>query len=133
MAMLVRVSGTLPVLVNVMVCAGLLLPDACSGKVSEEGDNPTPTPIPVPLKVTVCGLWGAKSVKISEALRLPVAYGVNVTLTEHAPLGITVAPVQVSALLAKSPAFVPPIPTVEMVRLAVPVFVKVTLCAALVV
>jgi len=133
MAMLVRVSGTLPVLVKVTVCAELLLPGIWSGKVSDEGDNSTPTPIPVPLKVTVCGLWGAMSVKLNEALRLPVADGVNVTLTEHVPLGITVAPVQVSALLAKSLEFVPLIPTVKMVRLAVPVLVTVTLCAALLV
>jgi hypothetical protein len=131
MAMLVRVSATLPVLVKVTVCAGLLLPGAWSGKVSEEGDNSTPTPIPVPLKVSVWGLWGAMSVKLNEALRLPIANGVNVTLTEHVPLGITVAPVQVSALLAKSLEFVPLIPTVKMLRLAVPVLVTVTLCAAL--
>ena len=89
--------------------------------------------VPVPLKLTVCGLLGALSVKFSEALRLPAADGVNVTLTVQVPLGVTVAPVQVSALLAKSLAFVPPIVTVEMVRLAVPVLVTVTLCAALLV
>ena len=133
MAMLVRVSDTVPVLVNVTVCAGLLLPGAWSRKVSDEGDNPTPTVIPVPLKVTICGLWGAKSVKISEALKLPVTSGRRLTLTEHVPLGINMAPVQVSALLAKSLAFVPPISTVEMERLAVPVLLTVTLCAALVV
>ena len=71
--------------------------------------------------------------KISEALRLPVADGVNVTLTVQVPLGVTVAPVQVSALVAKSLAFVPPIVTVEMVRLAVPVLVTVSVWAALVV
>jgi hypothetical protein len=70
-------------------------------------------------------------VKISEALKPPIADGANVTLTEHVPLGITVAPVQVSSLLAKSLGFVPLIPAVKMVRLAVPVLVTVTLCAAL--
>jgi len=68
----------------------------------------------------------ALSVKFSEALRLPVADGVNVTLRVQVPLGVTVAPVQVSALLAKSLAFVPPIITVEIVRLAVPVLVTVS-------
>ena len=53
------------------------------------------------------------SVKFSDALRLPVAEGMNVTLTVQAPLGITVAPVHVSALLAKSLAFVPVIETVR--------------------
>ena len=73
------------------------------------------------------------SVKFSEALRLPVADGVNLTLTVQVPLGVTVAPVQVSALLAKSLAFVPPSVTVEMVRSPVPVLVTVSVCAALVV
>jgi len=72
-------------------------------------------------------------VKFSEALRLPVADGVNVTLTAQVLLGVTLAPVQVSALLAKSLAFVPPIVAVEMVRLAVPVLVTVNALAALVV
>ena len=76
------------------------------------------------------------SVKISEALRLPAADGVNVTLTVQvleAPLVVSVAPEQVSALLAKSPEFVPPIAAFEMLRLAVPVLVTVTVWAALVV
>jgi hypothetical protein len=73
----------------------------------------------------------ALSVKISEALRLPTADGVNVTLTVQVPLGVTVAPVQVSALFAKSLALVPPIVTVEMVRLAVPMLVTVSAWAAL--
>jgi hypothetical protein len=89
--------------------------------------------VPVPVKLTAWGLLEALLVKFSEALRLPVAEGVNVTLTVHVLLGVTVAPVQVSALLAKSLAFVPPIVTVEMVRLAVPVLVTVSAWAALVV
>jgi hypothetical protein len=89
--------------------------------------------IPVPVKLTVCGLLGAMSVKFSEALRLPPADGVNVTLTVQVPLGITVAPVQVSALLAKSLEFVPLIVTAKMIRLAEPVLVTVRLWAALLV
>ena len=88
---------------------------------------------PVPVKLTVCGLPLALSVKLSEALRLPVADGVNVTLTVQVLLGVTVAPVQVSALVAKSLAFVPLIVTVETVRLAVPVLVTVSVWAGLVV
>jgi hypothetical protein len=72
-------------------------------------------------------------VKESEALRAPVALGVNVTLTVQVPLGSTVAPVQVSALTAKSPGFVPATETVEMERLPVPVLVTVSAWAALVV
>jgi hypothetical protein len=75
----------------------------------------------------------ALSVKLSEALRFPVADGVNFTLTVQVWLGVTVAPVQVSALLVKSSAFVPPIVAVEIVKLAVPVLVTVSAWAALVV
>jgi hypothetical protein len=72
-------------------------------------------------------------VKFSEAVRLPDAEGVNVTLTVQVALGATVAPVHVSAFLPKSLAFVPPTATTEMVRLPVPVLVTVTALAALVV
>ena len=88
--------------------------------------------VPVPLKPTTWGLPLALSVKFSEALRLPVAEGVNVTLTVQVLVGVTVAPEQMSALLAKSLAFVPPIVTGEKVRLAVPELVTVTVCGALV-
>jgi hypothetical protein len=74
----------------------------------------------------------ALSVKINEALRLPVAEGAKVTLSVQVPFGVTVAPVQASAFVAKSLAFVPPTVTVERVRLAVPVLVTVTVWAALV-
>ena len=87
---------------------------------------------PVPLSAMVCGLPLALSVKFSEALRLPAADGVNATLTAQVPLSVTVAPEQVSALLAKSLAFVPPNVTVETVRLAVPVLVTATVCGVLV-
>jgi hypothetical protein len=89
--------------------------------------------VPVPLKPTTWGLPLALSVKFSEALRLPVADGVNVTLTVQVLLGVTVAPEQVSALLAKLLAFVPPMVTVEMLRLAVPLLVTVSAWPALVI
>jgi hypothetical protein len=73
------------------------------------------------------------SAKLSVAVRLPGADGVKVTLTVQLLLGVTVAPEHASALLEKSPAFVPVIVTVDMVRLALPLLVKVTMLAALVV
>jgi hypothetical protein len=76
------------------------------------------------------------SVKVRVPERPLVPAGVNVTLTAQlleAPLVVSVAPVQVSALLVKSPAFVPPIVAVEILRLAVPVLVTVSVWAALVV
>jgi len=102
-------------------------------KLKPGADKTTTGAVPVPLKATVCGLLEALSVKFSEALRLPVADGANVTLTVQVLLGVTVAPVQVSALLTTSLAFVPLIVTVEMVRLAVPLLVTVSAWAVLVV
>ena len=92
-----------------------------------------PAVTPVPVKLTICGLALALSVKLSEALKLPIEDGVNVTLTVQVLLGVTVAPVQLSALMAKSLTFVPLIVTDEMVRLAVPVLVTVSGWAGLVV
>src|SRR5208337_4892476 len=131
----VIVSAALPVLLRVTGCDPLVVPRFWLPNVRLPGETPATGAVatPVPVKFTVCGLPLALSVKFSEALRLPVADGVNVTLTAQAPLGVTVAPVQVSALLAKSPAFVPPIVTVEMVRLPVPVLVTVSAWAGLVV
>jgi hypothetical protein len=124
--------AAIPMSVKVTVCAVLLAPTACPANVTLPGET-CAAGIPVPARLTVCGVPLALSAKFSEALRFPVADGVNVTLTVQALLGVTVAPVQVSALLAKSLGFVPPIVTVEKVRLAVPVLVTVSAWAALVV
>ena len=123
-----------PVLVTVSAWAALVVLISWLLKLILGADKLTRgAAVPVPLKVTVCGLLEALSLKFSEALRLPVADGVKVTLTSQAPLGVTVTPVQVSVLLAKSLAFVPPTVTVEMVRLPVPVLVTVSVWAVLVV
>ena len=102
-------------------------------KLSVVGDRLTVTPTPVPDKLTDCGLFAALSVKFSEALRLPLEEGLNVTLTEQVALEATVTPVQESALLAKSAAFVPPIFTLEMLSPEFSLLVSVTLCALLLV
>jgi hypothetical protein len=81
---------------------------------------------PVPDKPIVWGFPEALSVKDSEAVREPMAEGVNVTLMPQVPLGTTAAPEQVSALLAKSLAFVPVRATLVIVRFAVPLLVTVT-------
>jgi hypothetical protein len=87
---------------------------------------------PVPARFTACGLLPALSLKESVAVRLPIAAGVKVTLMAQVLPGATRAPVQVSTLLPKSPAFAPVSPTLVMVRLAVPLLVTVSVCAALV-
>jgi len=123
-------SGVLPRFVSVTVFRELL-PTSCAPKLSDAAERLTAVPIPV--RLTVCGLFAALSLIESVAARLPVAEGVKVTLTAQVPSGITVAPEQVSALFAKSLAFVPPIVTVDVVRLTVPVLVTVSVWVALVV
>jgi hypothetical protein len=86
-------------------------------------ESETAGAIPVPERLTACGLLAALSAKFSEALRVPVAEGVKVTLTAQVALASKVAPEQVSSLLAKSLAFVPPIVTVEKMRAVVPLLV----------
>ncbi len=61
---------------------------------------------PVPLKPTVCGEPVALSVIVIDAVRAPVAVGLNVTLIEQVPLTASDAPQLFVS--AKSPAFVPP-------------------------
>jgi hypothetical protein len=123
-------SGVLAKFVSVTVFREPL-PMSCAPKLRNVGERLTA--VPMPLRLTVCGLWAALSMIESVAVRLPVAEGAKVTLTAQVPLGITEATEQVSALLAKSLAFVPPTVTVEMVRLAVPVLVTVSAWAGLVV
>jgi hypothetical protein len=87
--------------------------------------------IPVPLRETICGLPGALSVMLSAAVRVPDAVGLNLTLMlQLAPAGSELPQVWVCT---KSPALVPVIAMLLMVKLAVPVLLSVTIFGALVV
>jgi hypothetical protein len=90
------------------------------------GETDTPKSDPPPDKVTNCGLLGAESLMVSAPVFEPKAVGVNVTLMVQMALGST-APPQV---------FVSPKPALGIiapkVKLAVPVFVTVMICGALV-
>lgn len=72
---------------------------------------------------------------MSVAVSLPTIEGVKVTLTEQVPLGATVVPLQVSALIEKLAAFVPESVTapVPKVKVAFPLFVTVKVCGELVI
>jgi hypothetical protein len=130
-------NATVPVnpFMGVMVTLKLSVPPAVTfcvvvGPVSPKSGGF----VPVPVSVTVCGLPAALSVMVKVPARAPVAVGVNVTLiTQFAPaasvaglIGQAVAPVLVCA---KSPDAAKEM----IVRGPVPVFVSVTVCAALVV
>jgi hypothetical protein len=120
-----------PVLVRVTDWAPLVVPSEVPLKVSVEGETCTTGPLPVPLKPIACGLPGALSVMVTEAERLPMEVGAKVTLTlQFPPAGSELGQVLV---WLKSPAFVPDTAMDVMLIAAVPVLLRVTGCAALVV
>jgi hypothetical protein len=129
--MSLMLTGPVPVLVRVTLCAELVVPTSWLPKVSDVGETLAVRETPVPLRLTVCGLPLASSLMLREALRLPVAVGVKVTLmVQLAPAATDVPQV---LLWAKSPALVPVIEMPLIVRAALPVLLRVTPCAALVV
>jgi len=84
---------------------------------------------PVPVSETVCGEPVTLSPTVIVADREPATAGVNVTAMVHVPL-IATLPEQ-AVVSVKSPELVPVTLTEVMVRTAVPVFLTVTVCAAL--
>jgi hypothetical protein len=83
-----------------------------------------PAAMPVPVRVTVCGLIRPLSVIAMVPLRVPVTVGVNVTLiVQLAPAERLVPQVFVTS---KSEEFDPAILMLEMARLTLPVFDRVT-------
>jgi hypothetical protein len=120
----VKVRLALPVLVSVMVCDGLAVPTGSGGKVGDT-DKLTVGPVPVPLKLTVCGLPLALSVRAISPVLVWIAVGVKVTETVQ----LAEAARELPQLLdwAKSPEAV----MLEMVRVALPVLINVTAWEAL--
>ena len=80
----------------------------------------------MPLRLTLCGLSDPSLVMEMAPVLLPTVVGVNVTFKMHDPLGNTLAP-QLS-VTAKSPLG----EILVRLRVALPVLVRVTVCAALV-
>ena len=128
--MLVRLSEALPVFESVTVCAVLVVPTVWLVKVSEEAERLTTgaeAAAPVPVRLTDCGLPEALSVMLKVPVRIPEAVGVNVTLmVQLAPAATELPQVSVSA---KSPLA----EILVIVKVAEPVLLSVTVCAALVV
>ena len=87
--------------------------------------------VPVPERLTACGLPLALSVMLTEALRVPEAEGVKVTLIVQ--LAPVVSELPHVLVCAKSPALVPVTAMVVMLKVALPVLLRVTVRAALVV
>ena len=136
-AMLLMVRSALPLLVNVTAWAVLVVLTCWLPKLRLVGLKLTAGAamvVPEPLKATVCGLPAALSVMDTLALRVPVAVGVKVTLmVQEAPAASVLELLGQVLVCAKSPLLVPVRPILLMVRAAVPLLVRVTVCAALVV
>ena len=75
------VSAAVPELVKVTFCEALEVPTGCWPKPRLVGASVTAGAVatPVPLSATECGLPGALSETVTEAVRDPAAVGVNVT------------------------------------------------------
>ena len=130
-AMLLKLTGDVPPLVNVTVCGALVVATVVAVKVKLVGDTVALAAAPVPDSTTACGLFAAESVNAREAVRAPAAVGPNVTLTAQLDDPASVAP-HVFAEIAKSPAFAPVIPMLPMLSADGPPLLSVTVWAALV-
>jgi len=99
--MLAMVNAPGPLLVKVTPFAALVVFVAWFANVSEVGDSVTvgTGATPVPESPTICGLALPLSVMVSDAARVPVAVGVNVTLITQDPLIARVAGVSVHVLV----------------------------------
>ena len=80
-------KAALPVLLRVAVCGVLVIPKDWLPKARLVGERPSTgavpvvaVSVPVPERLTFCGLPLALSVMLTEAVRLPLPEGVNVTL-----------------------------------------------------
>jgi hypothetical protein len=87
-----------------------------------------PASAPVPVRLTVCALM--LFAMETEAVRVPLAEGLKVTLTTQLAPAATELPQLL--LWAKSPAFVPLTVMLDTVSEALPGLLTVTDCAALV-
>jgi hypothetical protein len=129
--MLVTLRATFPVLLSVTVCALLLVPTACAGKVREAGERLTRGAVPVPVRLTVCVAGLALSVMVKVAVSEPARVGVKVTLRVQLAPAVSLEPQLL--VWAKSLLFVPAMVTPVTLSVVLPVFNSVTVCAALVV
>jgi hypothetical protein len=128
--MLVMLKLPVPVLLSLTDWAALVVPTVWLVKVRLVGDKDTvgdPLEVPDPVRLTVCGLPLALSVMVRVPLRVPVAVGVKVTLIAQVEPAAT--PLPQLFVSAKSPV----VAMLEKCTGVVPLLVKVTACAALVV
>ena len=122
----VTVSGPVPVLVTVTVCAADVVPTAWPPKARVAGATATCGAVPVPVRSTTGAAPGASEATVSVAALAPAVVGGNVTSTVHVAPGATAAAQPVAANCAAS---VPPTVSADTVSGAEPVLVTVTVFA----
>jgi hypothetical protein len=128
-ATLERFKVVAPVLVRITVCALLVVPTVWIEKIKPAGAKLTadPAATPVPAKVTVFGPSGTLSEILRLPLRVPAAVGVKTTLTVQFFPAATLVPQLL--VCVKSPLAA----ILEIFSVALPLLVRITVCAALVV
>jgi hypothetical protein len=129
-AMVVKVSGAVPGFDRVTVCVASATPTSVEANVSEVGENEiSGTPVPVPDNVADCVepvVLPALSVTVTLALRLPAAFGVNVTvIVQFVPAATEVPQVLFSE---NELASVPEIAMPAIFSTSVPPLVRVMAC-----
>ena len=130
----VRVTEPVPVFFTVTVCAAVVDSSVVEAKVRLVGESETVkvgAAVPVPVRVMVCGVPVALSAIDRLALSVPVAAGLNSTETVQLAPAARVE-LQVVADLRKELTLVPAIVSEVRVTEPVPVFLIVTVCAAVV-
>jgi len=128
----VSVKAAVPEFFTVTTCAAVVIPTTVDANVRLVGDNVTAGAVPVPVIATVCGEPVALSATASEAVSVPVVAGLNSTDTAQvAPTASVV--VHVFAEIRYELALVPVSVSDVSVNTAVPEFLTVTTCAAVVV
>ena len=130
MAVLVRFNVAFPVFVSVTVLAALVVPTTWLPNDSEMAEKVAAGARPVPVRATTCGLPVALSVMLTDAVRAPAAVGVKMTLMVQ--LEPTATKVPQVLVWTKSPLLVPVRVRLVMPRATLPVFMRVTFCAGLV-
>ena len=119
----------MPVLFTVMVWAALEVPTLVLLKVRLVGETLIVGLLVEPVRLIDLGPLMALSARLTVAVRFPAAVGVNVTLIVHVPLAATELPHVL--VTAKSPGSAPVVVIPVIDKLAFPVLVRVTDCAAL--
>ena len=101
-----------------------MAPTAWLAKVRLLGEMLTAGAVPVPVRLTVWGLPVALSVRVTAALRVPLAAGVKVTLIVQLAPAATELPQLL--VCAKSLGFAPVSARLEMLKAELPVLFSVT-------